>query len=55
MMTFLLTLGMGMAAGSLLTMMPKAHKEAEERYFDELENGSPVYEGLEKYRVKHDQ
>ena len=45
MMTFLLTLGMGMAAGSLLTIIPKAHKEAEERY----------YAGLEKYRVKHDQ
>lgn len=54
MMTFLLTWGTGIATGMLLMLLPKAHKEAEKRYFDELETVSPVYEGLEKYRVKHD-
>lgn len=45
MMTFLITLFTGIGIGSLLTMLPKAHKKAEERY----------WLGLEKYRVKHDQ
>lgn len=45
MMEFLITLLTGMAAGSLLTIMPKAHKKAEQKY----------WLGLEKYRVKQEQ
>lgn len=45
MMTFLITLLTGIGIGSLLTMLPKAQKEAEDQY----------WLGLEKYRVKHDQ
>ena len=49
MMEFLITIFTGIGIGSLLTMLPKAHKKAEEKYWDELEK--PRYEALEKYRV----
>lgn len=45
MMIFLVTFLTGIAAGSLLTIMPKAHKEAEKQY----------WLGLEKYRVDQEQ
>lgn len=48
-MEFLITLLTGMAAGSLLTVIPKAHKKAENKYWNELEK--PRYEALEKYRA----
>ncbi len=45
MMEFLITLLTGVGIGALLTLAPKAHKEAEEKY----------WLGLEKYRVDQEQ
>jgi len=49
MMEFLTIFLTGMAAGGFLVILPKAHKKAENKYWNELEK--PRYEALEKYRA----
>lgn len=50
-MVFAVTFFTGVSVGVIMMMIPKEHKKAERKYWDELESHN--WEGMQKYAVKN--